>query len=58
MGLYIEKRNFYKYIQNHFNLNESNELFDSYDKVIIKLNRLYNNYEEEKLKLLKNTRWI
>lgn len=58
MNLYTDKGDFYKFIQNYFDVSKSNELFDSYDKLIIKLNRLYKTYEEEKLKKVKNARWL
>ena len=57
MGLYTEKEDFYKYTQSYFELS-NNEIFDSYDKVIRKLIKVYKEYEIEKLKKIKNSRWL
>lgn len=57
MGLYTDKEDFYKYVQNYFDLS-NNEIYDSYDKVVRKLIKVYKEYEEEKLKKIKNSRWL
>ena len=32
--------------------------YDTYDKIVLKLNKLYKVYEEEELKKIKSTRWL
>ena len=50
---YINKTDFYKYVQENFE-----NLYSSYDKVVLSLKRLYNEYEIERLKNIKNARWL
>ncbi len=58
MNLYTDKGDFYKFIQTFFSLNNSNEIYDNYDKVIRKLLKLYKQYENDTSKKIKNSRWL
>ena len=57
MNLYTDKEDFYKYVQNVFNL-KSDEIYDNYDKVIRKLLKIYKDYEKYKLSKIENSRWL
>jgi len=57
MNVYTDKDAFYNYVNDYFKTNNS-ELYDSYDKVVLKLNKLYKNYEEEKYKKINPSRWL
>lgn len=52
---YTDKGDFYKYVQDYFN---SHDLYETYNNIIIILNKLYKEYEEAKLKTIKNVRWL
>ena len=41
MKEYIEKKDFYKYVQNYFDVCKNADIFNSYDKVVRKLFKLY-----------------
>lgn len=58
MNLYTDKTLFYKYVQEYFNILSSSEIYDSYDKVILKLIKLYKTYEVDKVRKINNSRWI
>ena len=58
MSLYADKEDFYKYVQNYFDISNNNEIYDSYDKVIRKLVKVYQEYEINALKNIKNSRWL
>ncbi len=58
MGLYTDKEDFYKYVQNYFDISNNNEIYDNYDKVIRKLVKVYQEYEINALKNIKNSRWL
>lgn len=58
MDEYTNKFTFYQYVQNYFNPSESLDLCDSFDKVMLKLNKLYKNYIEEQNKVIESTRWL
>ncbi len=55
---YIKKEEFYKYVQKHFDIEETNKLFDNYIKVMQKMYKLYRQYEDRKYKQINNTRWL
>ena len=54
MGLYINKDEFYKYVKE----NLKDDIYLPYDKVIRKLNKIYKQYENDKYKKIKITRWL
>ena len=54
MNLYTDKEDFYKYVQ----LKLQDDIYDNYEKVIRKLVKIYNEYENDKLKKVKNSRWL
>ena len=54
MNLYTDKEDFYKYVQ----LKLQDDIYDNYEKVIRKLIKIYNEYENDKLKKVNNTRWL
>ena len=58
MSLYTDKEDFYKYVQNIFDLKKSNEIYDNYDKIIRKMLKIYKNYENYKLTKIENSRWL
>ena len=58
MSLYTDKEDFYKYVQNVFDLKKSNEIYDNYDKIIRKMLKIYKNYENYKLTKIENSRWL
>ena len=58
MGLYTDKEDFYKYVQNYFDISNNNEIYDNSDKVIRKLVKVYQEYEINALKNIKNSRWL
>lgn len=55
---YTEKKDFYRFVQNEFNLDVSNELLEGYDRVMRKLLKLYHQFEQDKLRKVNSTRWI
>ena len=57
MNIYVDKKRFYKYVQRYFNHNLE-EIYDTFDKVIMKLYRLYKNYESDKYRKISNSRWF
>ena len=57
MNLYTDKEDFYKYVQDVFDL-KNNEIYDNYDKVIRKLLKIYKDYEKYKLSKIENSRWL
>lgn len=58
MNAYTDKADFYKRVQEYFNLEENHELLDSYDKVIRKFRTVYKEWEKEKFKTMKSARWL
>ncbi len=58
MNLYTDKEDFYKYVQNAFDLKKNNEIYDNYDKVIRKLLKIYKQYENDRLVKIENSRWL
>ncbi len=58
MSLYTDKDDFYKYVQKFFTLENNNSIYDSYDKVIRKLLKIYKQYEIDKLARIENSRWL
>ena len=54
MNLYTDKEDFYKYVQ----LKLQDDIYDNYERVIRKLIKIYNEYENDKLKKVKNSRWL
>lgn len=54
MNLYTDKEDFYKYVQ----LKLQDDIYDNYEKVIRKLIKIYNEYENDKLKKVQNSRWL
>jgi len=58
MNCYTKKEDFYKKVQEYFNLDENHELLDSYDKVIRRLRNVYKIWKEEKFKTMKSARWL
>lgn len=58
MNCYTEKTDFYKKVQEYFDLEENHELLDSYDKVIRKFRNVYKEWKEEKFKTMKSARWL
>lgn len=54
MNLYTDKDEFYKCVQ----LKLKDDIYDNYEKVIRKLVKIYNEYENDKLKKVKNSRWL
>ena len=58
MDVYTEKEEFYKYVQNYFDLEVNQDLLDSYDKVMLRIIKLYKLFEEERIKAINSARWI
>jgi len=56
MNIYTDKEDFYKYIQEYF-IN-SDEIYDTYDRAIRLLNKLYRQFEYERIRKIKNARWL
>jgi len=56
LGVYTDKQDFYRYIQEYFKKDDN--LLDTDEKILNKLNRLYDDFEKEKLKKINNTRWL
>ncbi len=54
MCIYTEKEDFYDYVQERL----QEDIYDNYDKVIRKLIKIYKQFEIDKLKKVKNTRWL
>lgn len=55
MSEYIKKSDFYKTVQEYF---KADEIYDSFDKIMLKIIKLYKLYEQQKYKNIKNTRWL
>lgn len=58
MNCYTDKSDFYKKVQDYFNLEENHDLLDSYDKVMRKFRGVYKEWKIEKFKTMKNARWL
>lgn len=58
MNLYTDKGDFYRFVQSYYKDGNENDIFDSYDRVYNKLLKLFQMYEEEKMKKIDNTRWL
>ena len=55
MNEYVKKEKFYKFVKENF---KEEDKYDTYDKIVLKLNKLYKIYEEDVLKKFKSTRWL
>lgn len=55
MKEYVKKEDFYKFVKSNFN---EEDRYDSFDRIMLNLNKLYKLFEEEKLKKIKSTRWL
>lgn len=55
MNEYVKKNGFYRFVNNYF---KTDNKYNSFDKIILQLNKLYKEYEEDKIKNIKNTRWL
>lgn len=52
---YVKKEEFYKFVKENFDIEDK---YNTFDKIVLYLNKLYKNYEEEKMKKIKSTRWL
>ena len=55
MSEYVKEESFYKFVKENF---KEEDKYDTYDEIVLKLNKLYKVYEEEELKKIKSTRWL